>query len=105
MGMRQRAAQAASDGIFLIARRPQYGIREVLAQRRPQPLLPSFTRPLELNNLYNPDADIKLYYDSTFRQIHHKYLRLGTHLPSAWPSNSDVDRLLSKGLWPVHFRC
>jgi hypothetical protein len=78
--------------IFLIASRSEYEIREAFAQ----PFLHSFMRPLELDNTYNPDADIKLYFNSTFRQIHDKHLRLGAHLPSSWPSESDVNRLVRK---------
>jgi molybdopterin-guanine dinucleotide biosynthesis protein len=78
--------------IFLISSRPEYQIREAFGG----PILGSFMRPLELNDRYNPDTDIKLYLDSTFRQIHDKYLRLGICLPSSWPLPSNVDRLVSK---------
>ncbi|KAF8194544.1 hypothetical protein BJ912DRAFT_847736, partial [Pholiota molesta] len=77
---------------FLIASRPEYEIREAFDG----PLLHSLMRPLELNSRYDPDADIELYFNSMFRQIHDKHLRLGTRLPSPWPSDRDVDHLVSK---------
>jgi hypothetical protein len=76
--------------IFLIASRPEYELREAFENA----LFQSLMRPLELNDRYKPDEDIKLYFNSMFRRIYDKQLRQGTHLPSPWLSKHDVDRLV-----------
>ncbi|KAF8194606.1 hypothetical protein BJ912DRAFT_177731 [Pholiota molesta] len=77
--------------IFLIASRPEHELREAFKGT----LLHSLMRPLELNNRYNPDTDIELYFTSMFRRIYDKHLREDIHLPSPWPSKDDVHRLVS----------
>jgi hypothetical protein len=77
--------------IFLIASRPEYEIREAFNVH-----LTPLTQSLVLDDTYKPDDDIRLYLTSTFEEIRSKHVRLGTQLPSLWPSTSDVNRLVSK---------
>ncbi|KAF8172452.1 hypothetical protein BJ912DRAFT_1080713 [Pholiota molesta] len=77
--------------IFLIASRPEYEIREAFNGQL-NPLMQS----LVLDHNYKPDDDIRLYLTSTFAEIRDKHIRSGTRprLPSPWPSESDIDRLV-----------
>ncbi|KAF8194567.1 hypothetical protein BJ912DRAFT_176403, partial [Pholiota molesta] len=79
--------------IFLIASRPEYEIREAFNGQL-NPLMQS----LVLDDTYKPDEDIRQYLTSTFDKILEEHVRLGTRprLPSPWPSESDVDHLVSK---------
>jgi hypothetical protein len=79
--------------IFLIASRPEYEIREAFNGHL-SPLMKS----LVLDYNYKPDDDIRLYFSSTFAEIRDKHIRSGTRprLPSPWPSEREVDRLVSK---------
>ncbi|KAF8168903.1 hypothetical protein BJ912DRAFT_913138 [Pholiota molesta] len=77
--------------IFLVASRPEYEIREAFNGQ-----LSPLTQSLVLDDTYKPDDDIRLYLTSTFEEIRGKQVKLGTELPSPWPSESDVDRLVSK---------
>ncbi|KAF9473137.1 hypothetical protein BDN70DRAFT_886136 [Pholiota conissans] len=78
--------------LFLVASRPEYEIREVFEG----PNLKSQVKRLALDNSYKPDDDIKLYLTSKFRDVYDKHHRIGSHLPSSWPAEKDIDRLLSK---------
>ncbi|KAF8171100.1 hypothetical protein BJ912DRAFT_911739, partial [Pholiota molesta] len=78
--------------LFLIASRPEFEIREAFNGDLLSPLVKS----LVLDDNYNPDEDIKLYLDDTFKEIHARHLRQGDPLPSAWPAKEDVDFLVSK---------
>ncbi|KAF8194539.1 hypothetical protein BJ912DRAFT_847705, partial [Pholiota molesta] len=77
--------------IFLIASRPEYEIREAFNVH-----LSPLTQSLVLDYNYKPDDDIRLYLTSTFAEIRDKHIRSGTRprLPSPWPSESDIDRLV-----------
>ncbi|KAF8194546.1 hypothetical protein BJ912DRAFT_1141413 [Pholiota molesta] len=79
--------------IFLIASRPEYEIREAFNGQL-NPLMQS----LVLDHNYKPDDDIRLYLTSTFAEIRDKHIRSGTRprLPCPWPSESDIDHLVSK---------
>ncbi|KAF8194577.1 hypothetical protein BJ912DRAFT_1141437 [Pholiota molesta] len=77
--------------ICLIASRPEYEIREAFNG----PLNP-LTQSLVLDDNYKPDDDIRLYLTSTFEKILKQHSRTRPRLPSPWPSESDVDRLVSK---------
>ncbi|KAF8178755.1 hypothetical protein BJ912DRAFT_1129078, partial [Pholiota molesta] len=78
--------------IFLIACRPEYEIREAFNEN----LLNTLTKVLVLDNNYKPDEDIKVYFDSTFRNIYDEHRRQGRRFPSPWPTASNVDSLVSK---------
>ncbi|KAF8186328.1 hypothetical protein BJ912DRAFT_469732 [Pholiota molesta] len=78
--------------IFLIASRPEYEIREAFNEN----LSNLQTNVLVLDDNYKPDADIKLYFDSTFQKICKEHHRLGRRLPSPWPAAADVNSLVSK---------
>ncbi|KAF8186303.1 hypothetical protein BJ912DRAFT_1043214 [Pholiota molesta] len=78
--------------IFLIASRPEYEIREAFNENLLNPL----TKVLVLDNSYKPDEDIKLYFNSTFRNIYEKHCRQGRRLPLPWPPAGDIDSLVSK---------
>ncbi|KAF8175342.1 hypothetical protein BJ912DRAFT_988889 [Pholiota molesta] len=78
--------------LLLMASRPEYEIREAFNGTLLSPLVMS----LVLGDNYQPDNDIRLYLNSKFQEIRHKHDRLGSRLPSPWPTESDVDLLVRK---------
>ena len=76
---------------FLITSRPEQDIRQSFNEEP----LNSITRRLVLDENYKPDEDVKVFLQSKFDDIkkHHpsKYF-----LPASWPSDSDVERLVTK---------
>ncbi|KAF8175335.1 hypothetical protein BJ912DRAFT_833062, partial [Pholiota molesta] len=78
--------------ILLITSRPEYEIRDAFVGNP----LSAFVNRLSLDDNYKPDKDIRLYLESMFQDTRDRHLRLGSALPSPWPAEDDVDRLVSK---------
>ncbi|KAF5341780.1 hypothetical protein D9611_002106 [Ephemerocybe angulata] len=80
---------AATDPSFpfviVIASRPELAIREFFNTS----LARSATRELFLDDKYDPNADIRLFYDSKFSSIRRQF-----NLPPDWPSIDDVLQLV-----------
>lgn len=76
---------------FLIASRPEQHIRDAFSE---DPLF-TLTIPLNLDDSFRPDADIKRFLDSKFTDIRRKHPSK-LHLPINWPTNEDVSRLVDK---------
>ncbi|KAF6765851.1 hypothetical protein DFP72DRAFT_1162577 [Ephemerocybe angulata] len=81
---------AATDPSFpfliVIASRPELAIREFFSTG----LARDATRELFLDDKYNPDADIRLFYDSMFSSIRRRF-----KLSPEWPSMREVLRLVA----------
>jgi len=76
---------------FILASRPEQHIREAFDGK----LLSSLTTRLVLDDKYYPDDDIRMFLQSKFRDIKDRHPSRG-HLPSSWPSDEDVERLVQK---------
>ena len=76
---------------FILASRPEQHIREAFDGK----LLSSLTTRLVLDDKYHPDDDIRTFLRSKFRDIKDRHPSRG-HLPSSWPSDEDVERLVQK---------
>ena len=76
---------------FIIASRPEQHIREAFDGK----LLGSLTTRLVLDDKYHPDDDIRMFLQSKFQDIKDRHPSRG-HLPSFWPSDKDVERLVQK---------
>ncbi|KAF8802023.1 hypothetical protein BYT27DRAFT_7197492 [Phlegmacium glaucopus] len=76
---------------FLVASRPEQIIRDAF---NVEPLCP-ITRPLALDDSYDPDKDIKLFLQLKFHEIRQKH-PLRNLLPPEWPSESEIIRLVEK---------
>ncbi|PPQ96090.1 hypothetical protein CVT26_004722 [Gymnopilus dilepis] len=76
---------------FLIASRPEQHIREAFAD---DPLL-TLTVPLNLDDSYQPDADIKRFLESKFGDIRRKHPQK-LYLPIPWPTEEDLTNLVNK---------
>ncbi|KAF6765841.1 hypothetical protein DFP72DRAFT_207543 [Ephemerocybe angulata] len=72
--------------VFVIASRPELAIREFFSTG----LARDATRELFLDNKYNPDADIRLFYEAKFSSIRRRF-----NLPPNWPSIEDVLQLVA----------
>ena len=77
--------------LFLIFSREDKAIRDFFNKPDVRPMLDRII----LNEKYHPDADIRIYLQSKFNDIalHHP---AGAHLPTPWPSDADIDRLVEK---------
>jgi len=76
---------------FILASRPEQHIREAFDGK----LLRSLTTRLVLDDKYHPDDDIRTFLQSKFQDIKDRHPSCG-HLPSTWPSDEDVERLVQK---------
>ncbi|KDR67797.1 hypothetical protein GALMADRAFT_1062229 [Galerina marginata CBS 339.88] len=77
--------------IFLIASRPEQEIRDAFNDDK----MDSLTRRLVLDDHYLPDADIQLFLESKFEAIKKSH-PLHLHLPTAWPTESEMEALIQK---------
>jgi hypothetical protein len=73
---------------FILASRPEQHIREAFNGK----LLSSLTTRLVLDDKYHPDDDIRTLLQSKFRNIKDRH----PYLPSSWPEDEDVERLVQK---------
>lgn len=76
---------------LLVTSRPEEIIR-IAFDANP---LGSMTRRLALDDFYDPDSDIRLFFKSKFDEIKQKHPFRGL-LPPEWPSGSDLSRLVEK---------
>ena len=76
---------------FILASRPEQHIREAFDVN----LLSSLTTRLVLDDKYLPDFDIRMFLLSKFQDIKNRHPS-HAHLPSSWPSDEDVERLVQK---------
>ena len=76
---------------FILASRPEHHIHEAFDGK----LLSSLTTRLVLGDKYHPDDDIRLFLQSKFQDIKDRHPSSG-YLPSSWPSDEDVERLVQK---------
>ncbi|KAF8965444.1 hypothetical protein BDZ97DRAFT_782800 [Flammula alnicola] len=85
------AKEVTAPLFFLIASRPEIHIRDAFNE----PFHNSFTLRIVLDDAYRPDADIKLFLESRFRDIKQKHSSL-SQLQPPWPSEPDIARLVQK---------
>ena len=76
---------------FILASRPEQHIREAFDVK----LLSSLTIRLVLDDKYLPDVDIRTFLQSKFQDIRNRHPSRA-HLPSSWPSDENVERLVQK---------
>ncbi|KAF8802055.1 hypothetical protein BYT27DRAFT_7113565 [Phlegmacium glaucopus] len=76
---------------FLIVSRPEQVIRDAF---NVEPLGP-MTRQLALDDSYDPDEDIKLFFQLKFDEIKRNH-PLRNLFPSGWPSDSEIIHLVQK---------
>jgi hypothetical protein len=76
---------------FILASRPEQHIREAFDVK----LLSSLTTRLVLDDKYQPDVDIRMFLQSKFQDIKNRHPSCA-HLPSSWPSDEEVERLVQK---------
>ena len=76
---------------FILASRPEQHIREAFDAK----LLSSLTTRLVLDDKYQPDVDIRMFLQSKFKDIKNRHPSRA-HLPSSWPSDEEVERLVQK---------
>jgi len=76
---------------FILASRPEQHIREAFDGN----ILSSLTTRLVLDDKYHPDVDIRTFLRSKFQGIKHRHPSCG-HLPSSWPSDEGVEKLVQK---------
>ena len=76
---------------FLIASRPEHEIRNFFNRVA----VNSRSRRLVLDDKYNPDSDITTFLQSRFNDIKTDHPS-GSHLPSNWPSDLDINQLVRK---------
>ena len=76
---------------FILASRPEQHIREAFDGK----LLSSLTTRLVLDDKYHPDDDIRTFLQSKFQDIKDRHPS-HAHLPSSWPSDEDVEKLVQK---------
>ena len=77
--------------LFLIFSREEKVIRDFFNN----PSIRRMSDRIILNESYHPDADIRIYLWSKFQDIALNH-PAGAHLPTPWPSNEDIDRLVDK---------
>ncbi|KAF9558696.1 hypothetical protein CPC08DRAFT_549907 [Agrocybe pediades] len=86
------ALEHGSSPLFvLIASRPEHAIRNAFNSHSTY----LNTRPLVLDNTYEPDADIRLFLLSKFEEIRKNHPS-GSSFPSSWPSPDKLGRLVEK---------
>ena len=76
---------------FILASRPEQHIREAF-DVKPLSLL---TTRLVMDDKYQPDVDIRVFLQSKFLDIKNRHPSRA-HLPSPWPSDEEVERLVQK---------
>ncbi|KAJ3509563.1 hypothetical protein NLJ89_g5158 [Agrocybe chaxingu] len=76
---------------FLVASRPE----QIINASFKSSALKTLTYRLPLNNDLNPDDDIRTFLLSEFEEIRNTH-PVGSSIPSSWPSDEDIDRLVSK---------
>ena len=76
---------------FILASRPEQHIREAFDVT----LLNSLTTRLVLDDKYLPDVDIRRFLQSKFQYIKNRHPSCA-QLPSSWPLDEDVERLVRK---------
>ena len=76
---------------FILASRPEQHIREAFDVK----LLNSLTTRLVLDDKYLPDVDIRMFLQSKFQDIKNRHPSRAK-LPSSWPLDKDVERLVQK---------
>jgi len=77
--------------LFFVASRPQQVIRDSFSN---EPMY-SITTLLALDDTYKPDADIERFLRSKFHKIMISH-PAGADIPSGWPSDNDIWRLVRK---------
>ncbi|PPQ89751.1 hypothetical protein CVT25_014195 [Psilocybe cyanescens] len=76
---------------LLISSRPEYHLTASFSVAP----LHSLTFRLVLDDIYEPDDDIRLYLTNSFRDIRETHV-MCTHLPDSWPSEEDIAKLVAK---------
>ena len=76
---------------FILASRPEQHIREAFDGK----LLGSLTTRLVLDDKYHPDDDIRTFLQSNFQDIKDRHPSRA-QLPSPWPSDEEVAKLVQK---------
>lgn len=76
---------------FLFSSRPEHEIRNFFNQSQ----VSHATRRLVLDDKYHPNADIATFLHARFDDIKRNHPS-ASHLPSLWPSPSDIERLVRK---------
>jgi hypothetical protein len=77
--------------VFFISSRPEQVIRHSFNDH---PLLPITVR-LTLDDKYNPDHDIRLFFVASFASVKRTHI-LGSRLPRVWPTDGEINRLVLK---------
>jgi len=77
---------------FLIVSRAEQDIRQAFNDQNG---LGSLSWSIALDDTYHPDADIRVFLQTTFAKIKRNHPS-GTHLPTSWPSSEDIGRLVEK---------
>ena len=77
--------------LFFVASRPEKVIRDYFSKES----MYSITTRLALDDTYKPDADIERFLRSKFREITMDHPS-GSDIPSRWPSDKDIRRLVEK---------
>jgi len=77
---------------FLIASRAEQDIRQAFNDQNG---LGSLSWSIALDDTYHPDADIRVFLQTTFAKIKRNHPSR-THLPTSWPSSEDIGRLVEK---------
>jgi len=77
---------------FLIASRAKQDIRQAFNDQNG---LGSLSWSIALDDTYHPDADIRVFLQTTFAKIKRNHPSR-TRLPTSWPSSEDIGRLVEK---------
>ena len=77
--------------LFLIFSREEKAIRDFFNKPSIRPM----SDRINLDEKYTPDADIQMFLQSKFNDIVRNH-PAGAHLPTPWPSEADIDRLVEK---------
>ncbi|KAF8956624.1 hypothetical protein BDZ97DRAFT_158260 [Flammula alnicola] len=85
------ASQLPIPLFFLIASRPEHGIRNAFNAEA----LNSLTISIALDDSFHPDDDIRTFLESRFQDIRREHPS-GSYLSQDWPSKDAVERLLRK---------
>jgi len=85
------AEQSHFPLLFLIFSQEDKAIRDFFNKPSIRPM----SNRIILNEKYHPDADIRIYLQSKFNDIALNH-PAGAHLPTPWPSDADIDRLVEK---------
>ena len=77
--------------LFIISSQEDKAIRDFFNK----PSIRLMSNRIILDEKYHPDADIRIYLHSKFTDIAHNH-PAGAHLPTPWPSDADIYRLVDK---------